>query len=71
MRCRPYWNLRISMIIRDLVKAKHQRDVFVRECPETPGNTCTSIGSRPIGNICSLYNLTFNLAIKTVNVDLC
>jgi len=40
--------------------------MFVRECPETPGNACTSIGS--IANIYSLYNLTFNLAIKTVNV---
>jgi len=43
--------------------------MFVGECPETPGNTCTSTGS--IANIYFLYNLTFNLAIKTVNVGLC
>ena len=44
--------------------------MFVRECPETPGNTCTC---RPIGsivNIYSLYNVTFDLTIKTVNVGL-
>jgi len=40
--------------------------MFVRECPENPGNTCTCVGS--IAYIYSLYSLTFNLAIKTVNV---
>src|SRR6218665_2650949 len=32
--------------------------MLVRECPETPGNTCRCIGS--IVNIYSLYNVTFN-----------
>src|SRR6218665_910337 len=45
------------------------KGMFVTECPENPGNTCTCIGS--IANIYSLCNLGFNLAIKTVNVGLC
>src|SRR6218665_1171166 len=58
-----YWNLRISMILSEtLVKAKNTKGMFVKECSETPDNTCTYIGS--IANIYSLYNLTFNLAIK-------
>ena len=37
--------------------------MFLREWSETPSNTCTA-------NIYSLHNLTFKLAIKTVNVKL-
>ena len=44
--------------------------MFVRECHEAPGNTLynTCVGS--IANIYSLYDLTFNLAMKTVEVGL-
>src|SRR6218665_3838136 len=44
-----YWNLGVSMIIKDFDQSKTpKRCVIVRECPETSGNICTCIGSRPI-----------------------
>src|SRR6218665_840858 len=61
--------LNFADVIRDFAESKTRKQCFLENVLRRLAIRYTCIGT--IANIYSLCNLTFNLAIKTVNVGLC